>query len=206
MNRTVMDFLTRKMRDNRRNDYEDGRRGDNRRGRDNRDMRNNRDRRDNRDNRDYNDSYDYEDSRDYRDMRRGRDNRDYEDSRDYNDYEDSRDYNDYGDKLKLTKADMMQWKKMLQNADGTHGEHYDMEQIMQASEKMNVRFNNFSEKELCMTVNMLYSDYCRLVKKYIPPEKELHFFIEMAKAFLDDEDGPEPSEKLALYFHCISNA
>lgn len=200
MNRTVMDFLTRKMRDNRRSDY--------RRGRDNRDMRDMRDNRDRRDYRDYNDSYDYEDSRDYRDNRdnrRGRDNRDYEDSRDYNDY-DERDYNDYNDKLKLTKADMMQWKKMLQNADGTHGEHYDMEQIMQAAEKMNVRFNNFSEKELCMTVNMLYSDYCRLVKKYIPPEKELQFYIEMAKAFLDDEDGPEPSEKLALYFHCISNA
>ena len=26
------------------------------------------------------------------------------------------------------------------------------------------------------------------------------------KAFLEDEDGPEASEKLALYYHCIVNA
>lgn len=28
--------------------------------------------------------------------------------------------------------------------------------------------------------------------------------LELAKAFLEDEDGPEPSEKLALYYYCIA--
>lgn len=28
--------------------------------------------------------------------------------------------------------------------------------------------------------------------------------VELAKAFLEDEDGPEPSEKLALYYYCIA--
>ena len=31
-----------------------------------------------------------------------------------------------------------------------------------------------------------------------------HFNVELAKAFLEDDDGPEPSEKLALYYYCIA--
>ena len=74
---------------------------------------------------------------------------------------------------------------------------------MQAAEKLNLKFNEYSEKEFCIVVNMMYSDYCAVVRKYIPPEKELHFYVALAKAWLDDADGPEPSEKLALYYHCI---
>jgi hypothetical protein len=59
-------------------------------------------------------------------------------------------------------------------------------------------------RELCMTVNMLYSDYCEVNKPYVSPERECHYYVELAKAFLEDDDGPEPSEKLALYYYCIA--
>jgi hypothetical protein len=198
MDRRVMDFLSRRMRD----------RADNR---------------DRRDSRDYRDYRDYEDERDYEDMedsRRGvrgsgrggnrggrgrsRDSRDYEDERDYRD---ERDYNDYGgNSLYLSKSDMHRWKKNMENVDGTHGEHYDTEEIMHVAEKLGIKFKQFDEKEFCLAVNMMYSDYCKVVKKHVPPEKELMFYAELAKAFLEDPDGPEPSEKLALYFHCIAEA
>lgn len=41
-------------------------------------------------------------------------------------------------------------------------------------------------------------------KPYVSPERECHYYVELAKAFLEDDDGPEPSEKLALYYYCIA--
>jgi hypothetical protein len=98
---------------------------------------------------------------------------------------------------------MTEWKRMMKNADNSTGAHYDMQEIMQAAERANIRFADFDEKEFCLVVNMMYSDYCKVVKKHIAPEKELSFFVDLARAFLEDDDGPEPSEKLALYYHCI---
>lgn len=142
--------------------------------------------------------YDYE--RGDRDYARG--DRDYARGGDYNrDYED-RDYNMHQE-MKLTKEDMHRWKQKMQNADGTKGEHYDMQQIMHAVEKLGIKMSNFDEKDLCLAVNMMYSDYCKVIKKYVPAEKELMVYVELAKAFLDDADGPKPEEKLALYYYCI---
>lgn len=191
MDKRTLDYLMSKRseyRDGR--DYEDGRRG----------------------RRDYAYTHDYEDGR-----RGRRDMRDYE-----NDYEDRRgrgsvdfegsmDFKDYGnphEHLHLTKHDMYRWKRMMQNEDGSKGAHYEMQQILSAVDKMGLRLedHDFDEKELCMAVNMMYSDYCKVASKYVAPDKELHFFIDLAKAFLDDEDGPGPSAKLALYYNCIVDA
>ena len=147
---------------------------------------------------------DYEDGR--RRMRSRRDYRDYEDEGPYEDHRNRRDYEDgreYEEEIRLNKSDIKHWKHKLENADGTKGEHFDMTQIISSAEHHGIKFKNFDEKEFCMTVNMIYSDYCHVLKKYVQPDKELAVCIEMAKAFLDDADGPEPSEKLALYYHCV---
>lgn len=202
MDRRVMDYLMDKMDSRRgdRRDYGDERRGVRGSGRDRRDSR------------------DYEDERDYGDERRDvrgsgrgdrRDSRDYEDERDYEDsrrrfsYEDGRDYHK---EIRLAKSDMHEWKRMLENADGTRGPHYDIQQIMSAAEKHDVKFKDFTEAEFCMAVNMMYADYCHALKKFVEHDKLLECCMCLAKAFLEDEDGPEASEKLALYYHCIVNA
>ena len=107
---------------------------------------------------------------------------------------------------RLSKTDIHRWKHTMENEDGTHGAHYEMQHIIPAAEKAGVHFEDYSEKEFCLAVNMMYSDYCKVARKYVAPEKELMFFVEMAHAFLEDEDGPEPFEKLALYYHCIVDA
>lgn len=220
MDRRVIDYLERKMRisrggDRRDYDYErDERRGvrgtgpygiGGRRypGRDRSDYDYERDRRD----------YDYDIN-----MSRRYADRDYDDRRDYDydrrdvprdyDYDyDRRDYRgeDYAShqEMKLTKEDMQRWKQKMQNADGSKGEHFDMQQIMHAVEKLGIKMNGFDENELCLAVNMIYSDYCKVIKKYVPIEKELLFCVDLARAFLEDADGPKPSEKLALYYYCI---
>ena len=169
-----------------RSQREDERRG--RRGRDYEDERRDRD---------------YEDERrdrDYEDERRGRSGRFVRDRRDY-DYEDREDFGE--EPLYLTKKDMHKWKKMLKNFDGSMGEHYSMDQIIAAANRQNITFDDYDEKEFCVAVNMMYADYGGVLKKYVSPEKELPACIDFAKAFLEDVDEPEPSEKLALYFHCI---
>lgn len=77
---------------------------------------------------------------------------------------------DYGETLSLTKSDIMNWKHNLENADGTRGPHFNMEQVMEAAKAVGIRFEDFDERELCMTVNMLYSDYCEVNKPYLLKE------------------------------------
>ena len=133
---------------------------------------------------------------------------DHRTSRRMYDYEDERDYrkshNSTRDNpLELSKSDIQAWKHAMKNADGSKGGHYDMQQVVQTAERLNVKFKDFDEKELCITTNMFYSDYCTVLAKYVPHEKMLTVCVELAKAFLEDEDAPVGSEKLALYYHCI---
>ena len=116
-----------------------------------------------------------------------------------------RDRRDYADEsLRLTKSDIRDWKRSLENADGSLGEHFDKTEIENAAEKVGVRYNGYDENELCLTANVLYSDYGSVLKSYIPPEKEAMVYTKLAKAFLEDPDAPEGWEKLAIYYHCIA--
>ncbi len=166
------------------------------------------DRRDRR--RDYDDGRrDYEDGRrDYNDGRRDYRGRDYEDGRRRNSmgrFTDRADRRDYGEEeeVYLKKEDMERWADELKNEDGTRGAHFEKRMIKEAMKGGGS--DKYTEDELCMVANMLYSDYCAVLHPYIShePEKEAQFYAKMAKAFLDDKDGPEPSEKLALYYYCI---
>lgn len=126
-------------------------------------------------------------------------------SYDGNDYGDYDDY-DYAheDMLKLTKSDMEEWKSMLENADGTHGEHFSMPQIKQAAQALGLQMRDYDEKDLCMTVNMLYSDYCNTLRQFIPKDKEAMVYTKLAKDFLEDSDASvQGSEKLAAYFYTM---
>ena len=121
----------------------------------------------------------------------------------YNDYG----YNDYAvgemEEMRLTKHDMKKWKEHMVNADGTKGEHFSMEKIQPIAQKVGVRYDEYSEKEFCFVVNMLYSDFCEVTRAFISPENEAMFYVKLARAWLEDEDAPEGSEKLALYYHCV---
>ena len=130
---------------------------------------------------------------------------DFRDSRDSRDYRESRDYRGRPpEPPRLSKSDIKRWDSMLENFDGSHGCRYDMEDIDKVVDKLGVRFRDFSEREFCITVNMMYADYGHVLKsKAASSDELLTLCAEMAKAFLDDPDGPYPSEKLALYFHCI---
>lgn len=112
---------------------------------------------------------------------------------------------DSGEHLQLKKHDITAWEEALHNADGTKGKHFSAHQVEEAANKLGIRFDHYSEKELCMTMNMLYSDLCEVNRPFVSPEKEAHYYAKLAQAWLEDDDGPSPSEKLALYYYCIAD-
>lgn len=160
--------------------------------------------------------YDYEDGR-----RRGAngryvrdradhryDNHRYEPMHEERYHEDYRSHGEHHTKLKLPKEDMKRWGEMLRNADDSEGIHFEKRMLKERIKKMDPDMDGYTEDDLCMAANMLYSDYCEVIRPYIShePEKEADFYLKMAKAFLEDEDAPDGSAKLAMYFFCIADS
>lgn len=166
------------VRSYRRNDYEDDYAMGNRGGRRDRDMEDYASYNDNRmRSRDYEDDYRRDRNEDYR-MR------------------------DYGKPEMFSHKDMETWKSMMKNEDGTRGIHFRGEQVKHACQQAGIDCEEFGEDVFCLAMNMMYSDYCKVAKKYGVDMPE--FYADLAKAFLRDKDfDGKPEEKLYLYYKAI---
>lgn len=103
------------------------------------------------------------------------------------------------DDMTLSSEEMKEWKKKI-------GEHFTMAQIEQSMRTMDIQPKEFTPEELCMTANMLYSDYDKTLSRTIPKEKEANYYTSLARDFLDDKDASvKGGEKLAVYYYCIAN-
>lgn len=91
----------------------------------------------------------------------------------------------------------MAWVKAMKNADGTTGAHWTIEQTNQAMEQQKI---NCDELDFYITMNMMYSDYCKVAKKFNCSTVE--FYACMAKAFLEDKDAQ--GDKLSRYYEYIA--
>ncbi|MBD5161421.1 MAG: hypothetical protein HDT14_05285 [Oscillibacter sp.] len=91
----------------------------------------------------------------------------------------------------------MRWDADIENADGTHGGHWKMEQTEQVREKHSV---DCDPVMFYAAMNMMSSDYCKAVEKANAGSVELYAC--MAKAFLDDKDAMP--HKLERYYHYIA--
>lgn len=164
-----------------------------------------------------------QDSRDYAEHNMDRNSMDYEQSGQYNrDYANMEDghygnyrpveamgyFNGYYDMgsdydmrdgaSKLSSKDIKKWEKNLENADGTKGKKWDVEQIRQVAQQHGIRFEEYSPELLTAVANSLYSDYCKVLGA------DMMIYVKMAKAFLEDDDfDGEPEEKAMLYYKCI---
>lgn len=144
----------------------------------------------------------------------GRRNNDYnysEPRRDYNRQEDygygygfgmfdydTEDYRGWDGHYRLSKKEIKKWEKDLENADGSRGPKYTMEQVMPIAQQANIRFEEFSPELLTAIANMFYSDYCKVLGN------DLTIYVKLAKAFLEDDDfDGSPEEKAYLYYTCI---
>lgn len=99
--------------------------------------------------------------------------------------------------MKLTHETAEEWMHGLKNEDGTTGPHWSLEQAKQVMAQKGVTGEPL---EFWVVMNMLYSDYCKALKKYGMGDK-LDLYVDLAKAFIDDKDAGEG--KVGKYFEYI---
>lgn len=97
---------------------------------------------------------------------------------------------------KLDEHTAKEWVSGMQNADGTTGPHWTMEQTKQVAAQKGVTCDPL---EFWIAMNMVYSDYFGVAKKFNINNTD--FYVELAKAFLDDKDAGEG--KLARYYEFV---
>ena len=108
---------------------------------------------------------------------------------------------DEPDAAAFDRETAMQWAEHMQNADGSNGPHWTMEQTTAVAESMGIQAPVVPHWAWGVTMNMMYSDYYDVARKFGVNVPE--FYAELARAFLMDKDGPGPEEKLCAYYRCI---
>ena len=101
----------------------------------------------------------------------------------------------------FSREDAMRWAEHMQNADGTVGPHWTMDQTSAVADA-SVAGNDIPHWVFGVTMNMMYSDYYDVARKFGVNVPE--FYAELARAFLMDKDGPEPTKKLMEYYEHIA--
>ncbi|MBD5163053.1 MAG: hypothetical protein HDT14_13795 [Oscillibacter sp.] len=97
----------------------------------------------------------------------------------------------------LTKEQIMCWVADMENADGTHGGHWPMEQTEQVRKQKKIDCDPLM---FFAAMNMMYSDYCKAVEN--ANASSVDIFVYMAKAFLDNKDAMP--HKLERYYRYIA--
>ncbi len=151
--------------------------------------------------RDMRDMRDMEDFGDMEDQRRGvrGSGRRRRDRADYMDDED-----EYEKPLRLSRKTKMQWLRSLVNKDGKTGPKFNMEDVMSVATKMRFSYEDYSESDVYLMTNVLYSDFCNSFKSLMQPEKEIYHWVSAAKDFLEDDDANlTGSDKIVSYYYNI---
>lgn len=89
----------------------------------------------------------------------------------------------------------------FENVDGTIGFKWDLKTTTQVAEGMGVHFNEYTKEDFNYIMNMLYSDFSKVLAKYGINRPSV--YVELADAFLDDPDGP--SDKAVRYFKAMGD-
>lgn len=89
------------------------------------------------------------------------------------------------------------WMKGMTNEDGSKGPHWTIEQTKQLQAQKHIDCDPI---EFWAAMNMIYSDYFKAAKKF-GVGNNIDFYVDMAKAFLDDKDARE--DKIGRYFAYI---
>lgn len=107
---------------------------------------------------------------------------------------------DEPDAAAFDRETAIHWAEHMQNADGTVGPHWTMDQTSVVGDASGAG-HDIPHWVFGVTMNMMYSDYYDVARKFGVNVPE--FYAELARAFLMDKDGPGPEEKLCAYYRCI---
>lgn len=90
-----------------------------------------------------------------------------------------------------------EWTQGMQNADGTRGPHWTMDQAKTLMKQVGAM--DLDPAEFWAVMNSLYSDYCTVMKKYGIDRTEI--YANLAKAWIEDDDAVP--DKAAAYFEYV---
>ena len=99
-------------------------------------------------------------------------------------------YGCYFNEWMLAKA-----TKDMINEDGTIGAHWTLEQTNNVAKQYGVTFNHYNEYDWNYVMNMIYSDYYKVIPN------DIQSYIKFAKAFLDDKDAKDKAFK--YYYNVV---
>ncbi len=96
----------------------------------------------------------------------------------------------------------MHWAERMQNADGSTGPHWTMDQTSAIADSMGIQEHEIPHWAWGTAMNMMYSDYYPVAVEFGLNRPE--FYAALARAFLLDKDGPGPERKLMEYYEHIA--
>lgn len=98
----------------------------------------------------------------------------------------------------FTEDDAKAWTAKMENEDDTKGPRWTMEQTDTFAKAVDAHL----DRDIWWAaMNMKYSDYYGVAKKYGLDRPE--FYADLAKAFLMDKDAGGPEAKMAGYYHGV---
>lgn len=103
-----------------------------------------------------------------------------------------------GEEHELTLEKAKHWVEGMENSDGSMGGRWTYEEIKQYAKNFGITGEEKTIEFFAM-INAMYSDYCKVAKKFGVNTAE--FYAELAKAWIDDKDAVP--DKTAVYLDCI---
>ena len=99
----------------------------------------------------------------------------------------------------LTRDEAEKWVKGMKSEDGKTGGRWPYQEIRQYAGNFGIQGED-NVIEFFAVMNALYTDYCKVAKKY--GVDKVDFWADLAKAFMHDKDAGEG--KVKKYYECIA--
>ena len=102
----------------------------------------------------------------------------------------------------ISDEEIQMWLKSMENEDGTKGAHWTKEQTTPLAKAHGVMMNEDVDETIWnLVMNIMYSDNCKTAKKYGVDKPD--YYADLAKDWLQDEDGLQGREKVSAYYRNI---
>lgn len=105
----------------------------------------------------------------------------------------------YSEGTPMTKEMAEEWTRSMRNEDGTKGPHWTMDQVKQVMAQKGIKYEPVY---FWVVLNMMYSDYCAVLKKH--GCNNIDLYIDLAAAWLNDSDVGA-KDKLSAYYQYVVN-
>ena len=109
---------------------------------------------------------------------------------------------DNGGMHELTPEMAEEWAMNMENADGTKGAHWTLDQTTAVANQNGIMFDHITPTDWMVALNMIYSDYGKALTD--AGVTDIPTYVKMAKDFLFDKDAKPPKEKLYYYYKDVA--